>query len=122
MPKPRLDRAREQRIVEEIVVDAYGPEERALSWYYYLEGKLVFPFKVRCVATRPGSPLKKEETVEALKLAPEDDCAGEIFVLVRVDGRRCGVPLSQLETLAADPDTREAIADWHYWSRRRYEF
>ncbi len=31
----------------EIVVDAYGPEEQALSWYYYLESALGFPFRAR---------------------------------------------------------------------------
>ncbi|OQC08998.1 MAG: Calcium binding protein [Candidatus Cloacimonetes bacterium ADurb.Bin088] len=27
-----------------IIVDAYGPEEQAMSWYYYLEEQLRFPF------------------------------------------------------------------------------
>jgi hypothetical protein len=34
--KPRRDAEREERITMEVVVDAYGPEERALGWYYYL--------------------------------------------------------------------------------------
>ena len=34
--RPRDD-DREQRIQDDIVVDAYGPEEQALGWYYYLE-------------------------------------------------------------------------------------
>jgi hypothetical protein len=37
MKKSRKDPVREHRIHEEAVVDAYGPEERAMSWYYYLE-------------------------------------------------------------------------------------
>jgi len=48
MPKPpRLNRARERRILEDIVVDAYTSEERAIAWYYYLEEKLSFPFKAK---------------------------------------------------------------------------
>ena len=31
------DEEREERIYNEAIVDAYGPEEQALGWYYYLE-------------------------------------------------------------------------------------
>lgn len=41
----------------EIIVDAYGPEEQALGWYYYLEGTLQFPFTAHCIARRAISPL-----------------------------------------------------------------
>ena len=54
----RFNRARERRIEEEIVVDAYGPEERALGWYYCLEEKLPFRLNARCTAEPPLSPLK----------------------------------------------------------------
>jgi Calcium binding len=47
MAKTRKDHTREQRIENEIVVDAYGPEERALGWYYYLEDKIHFPFQAK---------------------------------------------------------------------------
>jgi len=42
------DEVREERIVMEVVVDAYGRSERAMGWYYYLDGKMKFPFKARC--------------------------------------------------------------------------
>jgi hypothetical protein len=35
-----LNRTREHRIEQEIVVDAYTEDERALGWYYHLESKL----------------------------------------------------------------------------------
>ena len=40
---------REERIEMEIVVDAYGAEERAMGWYYYLEDTLAFPFSAVAV-------------------------------------------------------------------------
>lgn len=40
MPKPKLNRTREHRIADEIVVDAYNETERATGWYCYLEEKL----------------------------------------------------------------------------------
>ena len=72
MPKPRKNSTREERIDYEIVVDAYSPEERAMGWYYYLEDKLRFPFHAKCPVSQVVSPLKKGETVEVLRLAPEE--------------------------------------------------
>ena len=47
MAKREKDEEREDRIVMEAIVDAYGPEEQAMGWHYYLEGKITFPFNVR---------------------------------------------------------------------------
>lgn len=117
-----MNRAREHRIEQEIVVDAYTPEERAMSWNYYLEEKLAFPFKARCVSLRAISPLKKGEEVEVVGMAKEEDCMHEMFVLIRFAGRKLGVPLSQLEVVKADPQTREAVEDWRYWLAMGYAF
>lgn len=120
--RPALNRAREHRIEQEIVVDAYDPEERAIGWHCYLDGKLRFPFKAKCVAAREISPLRKGEEVEVLGMAPEDDCMKEMFVVVGFAGRRLGMPLAQLEPLKPDQATREAVEDWRYWSVMGYEF
>ncbi len=61
MASSTSDEEREKRIMMEIVVDAYGEEERALSWYYYLEEKLQFPFRAKCIAERSISPLRVSE-------------------------------------------------------------
>ena len=55
-------------------------------------------------------------------MAKEDDCMREMFVLIRFAGRKLGVPLSQLEVLAAKGETREAVDDWRYWVAMGYEF
>lgn len=122
MPKPRRSPTREHRITYEIVVDAYTSDERALGWYYYLEENLGFPFKAKCVAPRAISPLNKGEEVEVIKMAPEDDCMTQMFVLVRFAGRKLGVPLEQLEAIDAGDATREAMEDWSYWRKMGYEF
>jgi calcium binding protein len=130
MPKPRStsagtrreDRRRETRIINEIVVDAYSQDERALGWYYYLENHLRFPFEATCSTRRATSPLKAGESVTITSLAPEDDCGAEIIVLTRWHDRPLGVPLSQLAPKRVDASTAEAIADWHYWSTMGYRF
>lgn len=51
MKRPKSNPVRENRIYNEALVDA-RPEEQAMSWYYYLEGKITFPFRARCVSAK----------------------------------------------------------------------
>ena len=71
MSKPKRSHIREERIRNEAVVDAYGPEEQTMGWYYYLENKLRFPFQAKCIASKMVSPLRKGETVEVRRMAPK---------------------------------------------------
>ena len=119
MKKPRRDPIREDRIENEAIVDA-GPEEQAMGWYYYLEGKIRFPFRARCVAANAVSPLRKGETVEVLRMAVEDACEHDMLVHIRWQARKMAVPLSQLVAIDADESTAEAIGDWHYWVAQGY--
>lgn len=115
------DEAREDRIIYEIVVDAYGEEERAIGWHCYLGDHLAFPFLARCVTERRISPLHIGEVVEVTGMASEEDCKHEMFVEVRWKGRTFGVPLSQLEGISVDAETQEATDDWRYWIARGYQ-
>ena len=119
--KAKKDPERENRIMMEIIVDAYGPEEQAMGWYYYLEDKLGFPFTAICIAERATSPLLKGDEVEIVGMAGESECDHEMFVEIPWERRRLAIPLSQVEPIGeAEEDTREAVADWHYWVRQGY--
>ncbi|MFP5227637.1 MAG: calcium-binding protein [Acidobacteriota bacterium] len=122
MAKRKRNSVRENRIHDEIIVDANGPEEQAMSWYYYLEAKLHFPFRAKCTASRTTSPLRKGESVEVRHMAPEDACSGDMLVTIRWQDRNFAVPLSQLTAADADGSTRQAIEDWHYWVAQGYCF
>jgi Calcium binding len=122
MAKLKRDPIREDRIHDEVIVDAYGPEEQAMGWYYYLENKLRFPFQAKCIAPKVVSPLRKEETVEVRRMAPEEACSSDMLVLIRWQGRNMAVPLSQLAAIDAGESTTEAIGDWHYWVAQGYRF
>lgn len=122
MVQPPRDEEREERIHNEIIVDAYGPEEQASGWYYYLEATLTFPCPARCVAERAISPLRVGDEVDIVGMAPEEECGHEMFVLTRWGHRRTlAVPLSQLVGVVVDEQTAEAIEDWRYWVSRGYE-
>lgn len=122
MPKIERDESREHRIAMEIVIDAYNEEERAMGWYYYLENQITFPFVARCIAKRATSPLRVGDEVEVLGMPPEEECEHEMLVTMRWERDGLAVPLSQLEVIDADDDTREAVEDWHYWNRQGYRF
>jgi hypothetical protein len=122
MARLKENKSRERRIEMEAVVDAYNSEERAMGWFYYLEERLKFPFKARYKAKRQISPLRVGEDVDVFGMAPEEECASEIFVRVRWCGRKLAVPLAQLKPQGADATTKQAVADWHYWVERGYQF
>ncbi|MBV9326278.1 MAG: calcium-binding protein [Chloroflexi bacterium] len=115
-----LDKDREERIHNEIVVEAYGPEEQAMGWYVYMENKLEFPFLTRCVAERAISPLRVDDQVEVIGMGPEDECTREMFVLTPWDRRTLAVPLIQLTVVRGEDATHEAVEDWRYWVERGY--
>ena len=110
MKKTAKDPIREDRIHQEAIVDAYGSEEKAMSWYYYLESKISFPFHAKCLTTKVVSPLTKGETVEVVRMAPDEVCEHDMLVLVRWQGR----------TVDPDESTAEAVGDWHYWVAQGY--
>jgi hypothetical protein len=122
MARTPRDDEREERIQNEIVVDAYGPEEQAVGWFTVLEERLRFPFRARCIAERLTSPLRLGAKVEVIEMAPIEECEREMYVLIRWDDRDLAVPLMQLEGVRVNAETREAIGDWHYWVARGYQF
>ncbi len=116
------DELRESRIHDEVVVDAHDEEERALGWYYHLEDHCTFPFTAVCRSERAISPLEQGDEVEVVGMAPDEECEREMFVEIRWKPRPLAVPLMQLQPVAADEQTQEAVEDWHYWVERGYGF
>src|SRR6266567_4449064 len=121
MTHQQEDEEREERISMEIIVDANGREEQAMGWYYYLEGKMQFPFSARCVTQRAISPLEPGEEVEVVGMAPVEECDHEMFVMIKWKSRKFAVPLVQLGGIDVDEKTQQAIEDWHYWVDQEYE-
>jgi hypothetical protein len=108
--KKSKDEEREERITMEIVVDAYGPEEQAMGWYYYLQDTMQFPFAAVCTSKRRSSPLKEGAAVEVVGMAPEDECEQEMLVEIDWEGDTLAVLLMQLEAPNEDEATQQAIA------------
>ncbi|QSJ15164.1 calcium-binding protein [Nostoc sp. UHCC 0702] len=127
MPSVERDENRENRIETEIIVDTENDkEERAMGWYYYLDDTLNVPFMAKLKKKSRKSGTIEEKKVEVLGMAPDDDCLKDMYVeVVYPDGKDEDVftaKLSEIEVIDADDETKEAIADWHYWLARGYKF
>ena len=117
------NKAREERIADEITVDTYGSEEVMVGWLTYLQDNLACPFEAECIEEKIISPLRKGEKVTALELIDADEnLGGDFFVLIEWSGRKMGVPLAQLKPLKTDKETKQAVEDWQYWKAREYRF
>jgi hypothetical protein len=112
------DEEREERIKMEIIVDAYTQDEQAMGWHIYLEETMDFPFEARCIEEQEVSPLEEGETVRVVDKPSSEPSLRQQFVTIEWMDREFGVPLSQLEPAQASSDTKQAIADWHYWLER----
>lgn len=123
MNPPKEEPAREERITMEIVVDAYGPEERAMGWYYYLNDELSFPFPAVCTQLLATSILQEGDRVSVTGMPSTDVCQSDMFVNIDWQGRVLAVPLAQLKpTDEADEFTHQVVEDWHYWLARGHAF
>jgi len=109
----------------EVIVDCYNESEAWQGWWCYLDGKLTYPFEAECIRERKASPLKIGERVTVAGMLDDDEAAdslGEMQVEIEWQGRKLGVPLSQLKGVDVDKETAEAIADWHYWVAQGRQF
>lgn len=110
----------EQRIHDEIVVDAYGDEEVITSWYYYLEEALRFPFTAMVQTHRDGNTFISHQ-VKFVQMAPFFRCGYWQMWGVGVLSILHNVPLyfslSDIQKIEPDPQRFEALTDWLYWIR-----
>ena len=130
MDKTKENAESEERIENEAVVDAYDEEERIMGWYYYLDGKITFPFKAKVIKEVKNSPLKKDENITVTGMSDEETCIRyhSMYVQIQWETREFSVPLEQLSLIESEygpeyeHDAVEAIEDWQYWVDMGYYF
>ena len=119
MAKIAHDPEREQRIVMEAIVDCYDAYEQAMGWYYYISNRLHPPFTATWISQHP----ENAKTVQVVGMAHEDDCERELYVEIEFESDVFSVPLNSIEPADdTDPETLQAIGDWHYWVGQGKEF
>ena len=119
IPKPSRKtsgKKRKERIYNEILVDTYGDEDaEMMSWYYYLEEKLSFPFHAVCVKEMARSPILLNEKLTVTGLSDIDICTHGMFVNIKYKRRALAIPLEQIEAVDLPKISYETIEDWKYW-------
>ena len=112
------DQIRQDRIEDEVIVDCYDEYEQMTGWYCYLEGKITFPFTAKS-QTSKSKKQTKSKPLTVVGMADAGDCERDMLVMVLLneDDQEDQIPvaLAKLQVIKADDETKEAIADWHYW-------
>jgi hypothetical protein len=77
MKKSKKDPVREERIHNEAIADAHGPEEQVMGWYYYLDDKIRFPFQAmhRSQSCRSGKGKPSKSSAWHLKTPAPPTCS-----------------------------------------------
>jgi len=71
---------------------------------------------------RAISPLLVDNEVDVIRMAPEEECEKDMFVVIRWGRDGLAVPLSQLTPISATgTETKQAVEDRHYWVRMGYQ-
>ena len=116
-PTGEKDTEREDRIMDEIIVDAHGDEEVFLSWYTYLQDILEFPFEAYVRVENPKM-LEMRTQVMVVKMAAMEYCSiHAIWLVAHVKhfDWYFNIPASEITNVQADEYVVEALADWKYW-------
>lgn len=113
---------REERIQNEIIVDAYDNDEVASSWYYYLDEMLHFPFTAMVHTHRSGNTSYASQ-VEIKEMAEMSRCGyGQMWVRGALSLQK-NTPLhfflSDITSVEEDEERVMALEDWNYWCRNQ---
>lgn len=119
--KPRAyETTRENRLASFLADAPPGSPEAQEAWVAFLERTLRFPFTGQCRFEWEVNHLTQGDIVSVTGLARNEPRVGHVFVRVMNGQRSIPIPLFQLAPFLADPETKQAVEDWHYWVERGY--
>lgn len=117
---------REERIQQEIILDADGDEAIAACWYKYLSKNLNFPFLAMVQTHKKRNPSGgmgySSSPVRLLGMAPLARCTTQQMWAIGVPYIGSGKTpfhflLTDLQSIDADKSREQALSDWMYWNR-----
>jgi hypothetical protein len=118
-PTGERDAEREERIMDEAIVDAHDDEEVFVSWYYYLQDILEFPFQAYVRVENPKQ-VHMRTLVTVLEMSAMELCSiRSIWFVAQVKNSSWyfNIPASDITEVQAGEETVQALADWKYWIR-----
>jgi hypothetical protein len=110
------DPDREDRILNEVIVDCYDEEEEETSWFYYLNDEVSYPFSAVVRLSKKGGQTE-EKTVEVVEMDPEAENGGTLRMGITEPGQKRVqyIPLSDFVKADTTDDNLQALNDWLYW-------
>lgn len=102
---------------DEILVDCYDRIEQNMSWFYFAQDELAFPFEADILLKKVDGR-KETKRLEVIKLTTDDSDFYEGFELklgVEIDGYLIEIPLSNLKNVEKIGRNQEIIETWKYW-------
>ena len=110
------DAARDHRIHDEIIVDAYGDGEQAMSWYYYMEENMKFPMEAK-VKLRLRGGKTEEKAVKIVEVDPKSETSLTLRLGI-AEGKSERVQYispADILSIQTTEEILEILNDWLYW-------
>ncbi len=107
----------EDILYDEILVDCKDVYEQNMSWYYYVNDELEFPFKAK-IELKKRTGQKELIEVEILGLSEDSSDFEESFDLkvdIELNEYIIQIPLKNLKDVNGSEKTTEIIGIWKYW-------
>ena len=111
------DEEREYRIRNEAIPDAYGEEEVAMSWYYYMAENLAFPIKAK-VKLRLRGGKTEEKAVKIVEIDPKSETSLTLRLGI-TEGKSDRVQYispADIVSIQTAEANLEVLNDWLYWN------
>lgn len=110
----------DERLYDEILVDCRDEGEQNMSWFYYCQDELEFPFEANIeLKKRGGGKISKK--INVLNLFPDDsnfERNFELKVEIELDDYIIDIPITKLTDIKGTENTIEIIEIWKYWSKK----
>ncbi len=110
----------EKKIYNDILVDCKDEYDQNMSWYYYVQDEMDFPFEAEIeLKKRKGEKVLKK--VNVINLSEDDtnfERGFELKVAIELDDYIIEVPLRDLVEIEATERTIETIETWKYWIKK----
>ena len=109
----------EEILYNEILVDCKDDYDQNMSWYYYVQDELDFPFEAQIeLKKREGGKVLK--SVQVIELSDDEDFHrnSNLKVNIELDDYIIETPLGKLTEIEATERTIEIIKVWKYWIKK----
>jgi hypothetical protein len=115
MPKSH-DEARENRILDEVIVDTYDEGEELMSWYYYFADNMEFPFQATArLALRGGKSEEKKVQIVEVDKRSEEERPIKLGIVESGSQRVQFISPEDIVSAKTSEENLQILNDWLYW-------